>query len=79
MERDNIIIIIAIMMGIIILLLVITGVVLLLISNNICEVECYESGGIHYETKPNGEYNTDDLCVCYYSDEIKVWINKNGV
>ena len=56
-------------------ILVVAGA-LQIISNNKCKSVCEGKGTPFYDVIHNGEWNTKDVCVCYFENEIEVSILK---
>ena len=67
--------IIAIIVALILLVLFLTGVTLGIISSRRCKNECRNRGTIFYKTIKSGNFDLDDLCICYFEkDKIETFI-----
>lgn len=66
--------------SIIILIVLILAILVFIINLSIdiyqgreCNKKCEEVDGLGYEVINNGEWNLNDLCVCYGKSGIRAW------
>ena len=65
---------IIIIIGLIGLLLIgIYGIYLKIMSNHLCEEKCKKENSLASQIFPSGDWKLNDICVCYFEDEIKSW------
>lgn len=71
MNRDRKIAIIFMILGFMLLVFFLYSSYLRRTSRNMCSEECDNLGALDSNIILNGEFNTKDLCVCYFKDSIK--------
>lgn len=49
----------------------IAGYILRKTARDICNDKCEDFGALDSQTIPNGEWNTNDLCTCFYHNRTK--------
>ena len=55
------------------IILGVSGFILNAISDNNCEKLCDQKNALAHQTFASGGWDTNDICVCYFPNEIKTW------
>lgn len=53
------------------ILFVIYGIYLNLMSEHLCKIKCEKENSLANEVFHSGNWRIDDICICYFEDEIK--------
>tara|TARA_Y100000310_G_scaffold67692_2_gene63071 strand:- start:8503 stop:8751 length:249 start_codon:yes stop_codon:yes gene_type:complete len=78
MKKDNIlgfiyaIIIILAMIGLV--SYIVYGLHLSVKASNLCQEECENSDALTHRLRPNGKFNMDDICTCFYENSTKTFL-----
>lgn len=64
---------------ILILIYLISGIALSIISSSKCQSECEVRGTIFSDVKADGNFDLNDLCICYFPEnKIDTFFLENG-